>query len=169
MNDKLQVYLISGCGGAGKTTLAKAFVKEHPKTALISGDDVHDFYRDKTITDFNIKFKLVWENILLLADNFLKNGINVVIEYVVENEMEQILSVVSKYDVEVRYVIMTADEDVIKERLTLRGDAYATERALYLRDKLPKHGNNKQYLYNAATVPIEIQVENLRNWELYAV
>jgi len=164
----LKVYIISGCCGAGKTTLTKELVKEMPRTALIHGDDVHAFFGTDLAAEWTERLKLTWQNILLLTENFLRNNVNVIIEYVVEDELEQILSVVKKYDVEVRYIVMTADQAIIKERLIQReGDDWLVERALFLRDKLTNCEANKPYIYDGSKNTIAEQIEVVKNFKPY--
>jgi len=164
----LKVYIISGCCGAGKTTLTKELVKEMPRTALIHGDDVYSFFRTDPAMEWAKILKLTWQNILLVADNFLRNNINVIIEYVVEEELEHILSVVKKYDVEIRYIVMTADEATITERLIQReGDDWLVERALFLRNKHTNCEGNKPYVYDGSRSPIAEQIEVVKNFKPY--
>jgi len=164
----LKVYIISGCCGAGKSTLTKALVKEMPRTSLIHGDDVHAFFGTDLAAEWPERLKLTWQNILLLTENFLRNNINVIIDYVVEDELEQILSVVKNYDVEVRYIVMTADETTIRERVIQRGDDWLVERALFLRSKLTNCEENKPYLYDGSKDTIEAQVKVVKNFKPYS-
>ena len=170
MDSKLNVYIITGCCGSGKTTLAKEFANNSPKTALISGDDVRDFYIDKCI-NWDEKYKLTWQNILLLVNNFLNNGINVMVEYiyVFENELSNALSISNKYDAEMKYVVMTANEAVIEERLISRGDANLVKKALSFQKKLCENDSNKHYLYDGTNIPFEKQIYDITNWKLYTV
>jgi guanylate kinase len=167
---KLKIYIITGCSGSGKTTIAKEFVEVTSKTALISGDDVRDFYCDKSI-DWNEKYKLTWQNILLLTDNFLKNEINVMIEYlwVFDNELKSMLSVANRYNAKMTYVVMTASEATIKQRLISRGDAHLIEKALSIQKKLSENSDNKDYLHDGTDSLIETQIEDIKNRKPYAI
>jgi len=148
LDSKLNVYIITGCCGSGKTTLAKDFVNNIPKTALISGDDIRDLYIDKSI-NWDEKYRLTWKNILLLLDNFLNSGINVMIEYVYafENELASALSIAKKYDAEMKYIVLTASEAVIEERLVSRGDAgLVKRRCLFKKSCMKMIATNSIYL-----------------------
>lgn len=168
-NSIVTVYVISGCCGAGKTTLAKALVKNISNAVLISGDVVHDMFPDPSITNWDARLKITWQNILLLAHNFLQNGINVIIDYVVEDELTLLIQSFSEFNVEIKYVVMTADESCIKERLINRGDEYLIERALFLREKLITDKNNKPYIYEGANKPLDIQVNDIQHITIYPV
>lgn len=161
------VYIISGCCGSGKTTIANKLVKMIPCTALISGDSIHDLIHNYSYIEWKIQLKITWQNILLLLDNYLQNNINVIIDYVIEDELIQILSVLKKYDIEIRYIVMTADQETIKKRLISRGDAWLVDRALYLNKKLTKDKNNIMYLYNGMDIPFDQQIIDIKEFQLY--
>ena len=165
----LKVYIISGCCGAGKTTLTKELIKEMPRTALIHGDRVHDLFGTDLAAEWPERLKLTWENVLLLTDNFLRNNANVIIDYVVEEayELEQILSVVKNYAVEVRYIVLTADEATIKERIIQRSGDWLVERALFLRNKIINCEENEPYLYDGSKDTIAEQIEVVKNFKPY--
>ena len=166
MNKKLKLYVISGCCGAGKSTLANELVKQMSKTALIHGDIIDDLYPEGS-APWEERLQLAWESILLLADNFLRRQINVIVDYVVEEELPRLLALAKKYNAKVWYVVMTAGEAVLRERLRARGDALLIERALFLRQKLMGAEHNKPYLYDGTGVPIEQQVRDVKNFKAY--
>lgn len=161
------VYIISGCCGSGKTTIANKLVKKIPCTALISGDSIHGQVHNYSDIEWETQLKITWQNILLLLDNYLQNNINVIIDYVIEDELIQILSVLKKYDIEIRYIVMTADQETIKKRLISRGDAWLVERALYLNEKLTEDKNNIKYLYNGMDIPFDQQIIDIKEFQLY--
>ena len=151
-----------------KTTLAKKFVDGVPNTSLISGDNVRDFYREKTIS-WDAKYKLTWQNIFSLLENFLCNGINVMVEYhyVYENELANVLHITNKYDARMKYIVMTASETVIEERLISRGDAHLIGEALSFQKRLCESDDNKHYLYDGGYASVEKQIDDVMNAKLY--
>ena len=168
MNDKLQVYIISGCSGSGKTTLAKGLVENISETALISGDIVRDFYADKYV-EWGRKYDLTWQNILLLTENFLNNNISAVIEYLYayEDEIEKIYQISKKHNADMRYIVLTASEAAIKDRLISRGDPHLIEKALNMQMTATKNKFNKPYLFDGTDLTIETQIRDIKNTGLY--
>ena len=161
----LKVYVISGCCGSGKTTLTKELIKVLPKTALVEGDALEKFLYHYPV--WEERLKLVWQNILLVTDNYLRNGFNVIIDYIVEDELPQVISAIKKYDVELRYIVLTADEDTIKQRLIHRGDDWLVERGLFLLQQLTNCEHNRPYLYDGTKSTLEEQVNAVKNFMTY--
>lgn len=78
------VYILSGPAGVGKSTTSCALLKALNNCAYISGDDVSHMHvrgRQKP-WESKSELALIWSNILSLTQNFVRNRINVVIDYV---------------------------------------------------------------------------------------
>lgn len=103
---KQSVYFFSGPCGCGKTTLANAFAKKLvgqrcvKQIYVIHGDDFHGgfvetdnkdaFFVDGRASDFLVWkqiLKFNWECILEVAGKALTRGLDVVIDYVIEDEL----------------------------------------------------------------------------------
>ena len=161
-----KLILISGACGCGKTTFADAYARhlvrqEHKTVYLIHGDDFHhgfiepedkgDFFRDGQASD-----QVLWEDILRFnwdcmistAGRALRQGMDVVIDYVVEDELPRVQKLAAEYRAELYYIVLTADAEEIKRRIRNRGDADMVERALFLKKKLEAIPENRGHLYN---------------------
>ncbi|TCZ69617.1 hypothetical protein E0485_23695 [Paenibacillus albiflavus] len=91
---------------------------------------------------------LTWENILALTRNFIINDLNVVIDFVVEDELDWFCKHISDLNVELRYIILRADKDKLIERLERRGDIESLERSLFLLNKMETSPSNNQFIYD---------------------
>jgi adenylate kinase family enzyme len=92
------IYLISGPCGVGKSTIAK-----EPYWNL--KDTAHEINNMLMVGCTNM------ENILLLARNFVHNGLNVVVDWIIQIELEWLCQQLS-----IKYVVLWANEDTLIER-----------------------------------------------------
>ena len=156
------IYLFSGPCGCGKSTLANAFAKRlvdecgRAQVYVVHGDDFHNgfvqadreplpsepFLRWPDVLAFN------WECILSVAEKALTRGLDVVIDYVVEDELPRVRALARRHRARLCYVVLTADEEVIRRRLTQRGDIDLIDRALFLKKKLDALPENQGHLFD---------------------
>lgn len=133
------IYCFSGPCGCGKSTLASAFARQLAQKSgavyLIRGDDFHaGFVGDVTPWQEILRFN--WECILTVAGKALARGMDVVLDYVVEDELPLVRQLAAEYGAALYCVVLTASPEAIRQRLAERGDAALTDRALFLREKL---------------------------------
>lgn len=142
MNPKRTVYLISGPCGIGKSTVTSQLQKSLQNTVLIEGDVLHAMFCE-------IKSKswaITWENIIAVTRNFITYGFDVIIDYVVEDELEWIHKKLEDLEVIIKYSVLIAEKKTIAERLNNRGDTEALERSLFLLEKLKCMRQNEGHL-----------------------
>lgn len=174
------IYLFSGPCGCGKTTLSKAYAehlvnKSCAKQAyLIHGDDFHAGFveadeKEKRLENEQDSSYMRWEDILSfnwdciisVAQKALDKGLDVVMDYVVEDELPLIQNIAEKYSADLYYIVLTATEECIKHRLKERGDTELTERALYLKAKLDKMPENQGHLFDNSGMSVEEEIRTL--------
>lgn len=174
------IYFFSGPCGCGKSTLANAYAKylvnkgDRKQIYLIHGDDFHDgFIEAYNPDDFFVKgqasdvllwqdiLKFNWDCILTVARKALDKGLDVVIDYVIEDELPLVQQMAAEYDAKLYYVVLTASEDTIRQRITQRGDVDLIERALFLKNKLDNLPENQGHLFDNTGKTIEQEVEAL--------
>ena len=161
-----KIYFISGPCGCGKTTLADALarhlVRESGRTVyLIHGDDFHqgftepedkgNFFADGQPSDrvlWEDILRFNWDCIIATADRALRQGLDVVIDYVIEDELPRVQELAESYRAALYYIVLTADGDEIGKRIRERGDTDLLERALFLKRKLEALPENRGHLYN---------------------
>lgn len=179
------IYFISGPCGCGKSTLTNAFaehlvkVKKQPRTYVIHGDDFHHGFvgmyeedafcgekQDSNPLAWSQVLKFNWECILDVARKALKRGLDVVIDYVVEDELPLLQQLAKEHDAKLYYVILTASEESITKRLQTRGDEELIARALFLKKKLDSLPENQGHHYdNTEKTVVEEVAEISKNME----
>ena len=151
------VTIISGPCGVGKSTLSRELSKTNTRTALIVGDNLMDFLEAGEPAPWEERLSLTWKNILALTRNCVENGYDVVIDYVVEDELDWFRENLRDLHATVRYLVLTADEETLRQRLSQRGDEYLVERSLFLLRQLTSAAENQNHLVNTTgKTPAEI-------------
>lgn len=174
------IYFFSGPCGCGKSTFANAYAKylvnktERKQVYLIHGDDFHagfvetdnkeNFFTRGQAADvlyWQDILKFNWDCILTVARKALDRGIDVVIDYVIEDELPLVQKLAEEYDARLYYVVLTASEDIIRQRIIERGDTDMIERALFLKNKLDNLPENQGHLFDNSKRTVEQEVEEL--------
>lgn len=161
-----KIIFISGACGSGKSTFANAFAKhlvqQDRKTCyVIHGDDFHqgfvepddkgDFFvngqaSDQTLWEDILRFN--WDCIISTAERALEQNLDVVIDYVIEDELPRVQELATRQHAELYYIVLTADTEEIERRIRKRGDIDLIDRALFLKGKLDAMQENKGHLYD---------------------
>lgn len=166
------IYFFSGPCGCGKTTLSKAFAEQLAKNTpanqvyIIHGDDFHAGFVEaddkQPLMLWNDILKFNWDCILTVAQNILERGIDVVIDYVIEDELPLVKKLADKHNADLYYVVLTASENTIRQRITERGDTELIERALFLKNKLDTMAENQGHLFDNTGMSVDEELNQLR-------
>ena len=146
------IYLFSGPCGCGKSTLAEAFSKKADRQIyLLHGDDFHAGFiepEDASLprTSWEDILRFNWDCLLTVARKALSMGLDVAIDYVVEDELPLVKALADEYNAALHYIVLTASEETLRQRLQTRVDAWLTERALFLKHKLEHMPENQSHL-----------------------
>lgn len=180
-NHMANIYFFSGPCGCGKSTLANAFAKQlvNEKQAkqvyLIHGDDFHagfiesdqkgDFFVDGQASDallWNDILRFNWDCILTIARKALDKGLDVVIDYVIEDELPLVQKLAEETGAKLYYVVLTASCDAIRQRIRERGDVDMIERALFLKKKLDSLPENQGHLFDNTEMSVAEELKRLK-------
>ncbi len=163
------IYLFSGACGCGKSTLAEAFAKQLDRQAyLIHGDSFHAGFvqpEDASIPclPWADVLRFNWDCILLVARQALMLGLDVVIDYVVEDELSRVQALARDSGAPLHYIVLTASEDTLRTRLQKRGDAWLIERSLFLREKLSAMPENHGHLFDITGVSVAQELRQVHS------
>ena len=175
------IYFFSGPCGCGKSALSEAYAKylvnegERKQVYLIHGDDFHagfietdnkgDFFTNGQAADLILWqdiLKFNWDCILTIARKVLAKGLDVVIDYVIEEELPLVQELAKEFDADLYYVVLTASEEAIRQRITERGDVEMIERAIFLKNKLDNLPENQGHLFDNTDKSVSQEVEGLK-------
>lgn len=161
-----KIIFVSGACGCGKTTFTNAYAKylverDHKTRYVIHGDDFHrgfveteekgDFFVDGQASDqvlWEDILRFNWDCILATAQRALQDNLDVVIDYVIEDELPLVRRLAERNGASLYYIVLTADADVIEERIRKRGDEDMIGRALFLKKKLEHMPENHSHICN---------------------
>ena len=174
-----KLIFISGACGSGKTTFANAYARHlvrqgHKTVYLIHGDDFHRGFiepedKGNFFTDGQASDQVLWEDILRFnwdcmistAGRALRQGMDVIIDYVIEDELPRVKHLAAENHAELYYIVLTADAEVLERRIRSRGDADLVERALFLKKELEAMPENRGHLYNNTGKTIENMIDEI--------
>ena len=142
--------------------MARHLVRQDHRTVyVIHGDDFHGGFRepeekddffvngqasDQLLWDSILRFN--WDCIITTAQRALQDNLDVVIDYVIEDELPRVRELAEKNRVPLYYIVLTADAEEIERRIRERGDVDLIERALFLKKKLEKMPENQGHIYD---------------------
>ena len=181
-----RIIFTSGTPGSGKTHLSneltRYLVNKNNKTVyIIHGDDFHqgfiepenkgDFFVEGEASDqkhWNDILNFNWGCIIDTADRALKQNMDVVIDYVIEDEFPMIKDLTIRNKAELYYIVLTADKDELIKRVTTRGDLDMIERSLFLKERLESMPENNGHIINTSNKTVKEIVESI-DLDIYKV
>ena len=175
----MKIIFVSGPCGTGKSTFtdkyARHLVSESGKTVyVIHGDDFHagfvepenkgDFFvngeaSDTVLWEDILKFN--WDCIIATADRALRQGTDVLIDYVIEDELPRVKELAALHNAKLYYIVLTASEDELERRIRERGDTDMIERARFLKRKLDKMPENAGHIYDNTDKSVEKAIREI--------
>ena len=161
-----KIIFISGACGCGKTTFADAYSrylvsKDHKTVYVIHGDDFHKgFVEPEDKGNFFVNgqaanqvlwadiLRFNWDCIIATAQRALQDQLDVIIDYVIEDELARVRKLAEMNNASLYYIVLTADADEIEKRIRVRGDVDLIDRAKFLKRKLDAMPENQNHIYD---------------------
>lgn len=171
MGNKLIV--LTGPAGVGKSTTAKIMAKGLEKSAYISGDRIsHMSVAGREMPwESRDAHNLVMKNIKDLSTNFLNYGCDVIVDWIIFwDDIEDHIKTFADHDVEVRYAVIWAEEDVHVERDRQRPvEAQMGERVLILRNEFMESGVPENHYIDNTNLEIDEVINMILTDDKYIV
>jgi predicted kinase len=148
------VYVLSGPAGIGKSTTSRALVNALKNSAYISGDHISHMHVNgrKKPWESKDELALIWNNILSLTENFVTNGVDVVVDYVTfPEDVLWLKDKLAEFNVNVVYVVLWTDIETLLKRDQLRKKEHQMgERCLILMEEFNKSGLDAKHLLDTS-------------------
>src|SRR5690606_34103924 len=144
-----------------KSTVSRLLAGSMQQCALIEGDLLLHLYRGETEPPWEDRLRIAWLNITAVARNLASEGIDVVIDFVVEEELPWFCEQLADLDVQLHYAVLHAEPDTLLARLRQRGDEQYYERSLFLREKLTASKENERFLLSTEGMKPEALVRTI--------
>lgn len=175
-----KIVFISGPCGCGKSTFSDALARhlafcDNKTVYIIHGDDFHagfieppqergDFFvngeaSDTVLWEDILKFN--WGCILDTADRALSQGMDVIIDYIIEKEFSRIIELAKKHNAEFFYIVLTASAEMLESRIRSRGDIDMMNRSLFLKKELEAMPENQGHIYDNTGKSIDEMVNDI--------
>ena len=124
-----KIFVITGPAGVGKSTVSNALAESLSKCAILEGDEIYHQVKSGCVKPWleGNHTDLMWKNMIMLANNYLEEGFDVVLNYIIYNDdLEYIKENVKGF--EIHFVVLMADRDTVSIRDTERGEEFAVNR-----------------------------------------
>ena len=149
------LYIITGPAGVGKSTISNIIAEKLSKSAVIEGDEIYHMVRGGYVSAWKEgnQLGIFWQNSIDLMINFLKEGYDVVFNYIVHKEdVTNIKKALEKIpELKIKFVVLMTDEKTIIKRDNLRPeDCRMGERSLVLLDSFKKQNFDKKFVLDTS-------------------
>ena len=119
-----KLYIITGPAGVGKSTISKSLAVSLPKSVLIEGDTIYNFFVSDRISPWkpNAPLDLFWSNSIYLIKSYLEKGYNVIFNYIISpTNLKRITEEIKHY--EINFSLLIASPEVLIKRDKLQEEA----------------------------------------------
>lgn len=170
---KGKVVIISGPAGVGKSTTARRLAQGMEKSAYVSGDDISHMAVSGRERPWESERAngLVWKNIVAVTENFLEAGYDVVVDWVAFwQDVKRYTAHWIEQGIEVRYVILWAEQDVHVQRdLNRPTDSQMGERVIILRNEFLSSGALDRYYLDNTVDELSRTIQQLQENEQFVL
>jgi len=152
-----KLYLITGPAGVGKSTVSRMLASSIEKSALIEGDDLYNMVRNGYISPWKEgnQLDLMWDNALYLINNFLKEGFDVIFNYIINEDKLKLLKETFR-DYDIKFIVLLVDEETIIKRDKERPeDCRQNERCLILLNSFKNKNYDKKHIIDTSNLTVE--------------
>lgn len=151
------LYVITGPAGVGKTTVSQKLATKLKKSALIEGDEIYH----QVISSYERPWKvgnhldIFWEVCINSIDIYLKNGYDVVFNYIVNpKDILKLHNCFSNYNI--KFIILIVDKETLIKRDKERPlDCQMNERCIELLNNFLKKNYDKEKFLDTSNLTIE--------------
>lgn len=160
-----KLYIITGPAGVGKSTISKSLAVSLPKSVLIEGDTIYNFFVSDRISPWkpNAPLDLFWSNSIYLIKSYLEKGYNVIFNYIISpTNLKRITEEIKHY--EINFSLLIASPEVLIKRDKLRSeDCQMKERVLVLLNQFLNYNYEGKNIIDTSNLSVEETVNKIIN------
>lgn len=157
-----KIYVITGPAGVGKSTITNALAEKLEKCAVLEGDEIYHQVKSGCVSPWleGNHVDLMWKNMLMLAENYLSAGFDVILNYIIyADDLEEIKSALSQY--EIHFIVLMAERDTVAARDIARGEEFAVNRVDKHIAKFLSQGYGKYQFLHTDNKTIDEEVQEI--------
>lgn len=166
-----KLYLITGPAGVGKSTISNFLASQVENSVLIEGDDIYNQFKTGRISPWkkDAPLGLFWDNVIMLIENYLSCGYNVVFNYIIKKEkFAELKKRFKNYDIKF-VVLLTDGKTILKRDQNRPHDCQMKERCLVLLNQFEEEYLNSKYIFDTTNRKIEECVSTIINDKKFTV
>lgn len=167
------LYLITGPAGVGKSTISQKIAEGLPKSCLIEGDTIYHFVVGGYVSPWlkGNQLEIFWKNSFSLIKNCLKDGFDVVFNYILDKKnVEMLRKEFADKDVKIKFVVLLVDEKTIIERDRLRPvDCQMGERSIILLKSMLAKNFDNNYILDTTNLSVEETYKEIINNDRFSL
>jgi guanylate kinase len=148
-----KIYVVSGPIASGKSTTCKILRDKIKNSVLADGDEIKAAMTFKPEIEWSEQIRSTWQSIISTAKSAISDGYDVVIDYVVENELEMLKQEFQQFDL--KYIVLLPSKSILKKRLRDRGDTEYATRQLKLIEVISSNPENDDYIIDNSALTAE--------------
>ena len=160
-----KLYIITGPAGVVKSTISKSLAMSIPKSVLIEGDTIYNFFVSDRISPWklNAPLDLFWSNSIYLIKSYLEKGYNVIFNYIISPiNLKKITEEIKHY--EINFSLLIASPEVLIKRDKLRSeDCQMKERVLVLLKQFLNYNYEEKNIIDTSNLSVEETVNKIIN------
>ena len=154
------LYIITGPAGVGKSAVSKQLANRHAKSALIEGDEIYHQVVGGYIPAWKEgnHLQTFWKVCLSMIDIYLKDGYDVIFNYIVSFENLSIIRNKFK-DFQIKFIVLMVDEHTLLLRDSERPEnCQMKERCIVLLNSFKNKGYDDKYILDTSELSVDATV-----------
>lgn len=158
-----KLFLITGPAGVGKSTITKEIAFRLEKSVLIEGDDIYHQVVGSYHSPWHELNHLdtFWKVSINIIKTYLKEGYDVVFNYIIEPENYKMLEQVFN-NIDINFTVLMVDkETLIKRDLNRPEDSRMNNRCIELLDDFKKYNFNESNILYTDNLTIKETVDKI--------